>query len=289
MLKLFFLTITASLSFQFQQAQALPILLKKPCYFQCLEIPDSRSAIYSWGQGSTTALTSSTLNILVWNVFKGQKDFFAQDFDRLADNTDLILLSEATDGAPVKSPMSQIPGHHWKMATSWYMKPNRARTGVATGSSALTLATSYIRTSDVEPLALTPKVILVTKYFHQPTEQEILVLNIHGINYVGDQAYERQIRSAEPYLKKHKGPILFAGDFNIRKKTRRLEITQKVLAKYGLQRVPWENPNNNPKEDQYDDAFSRGFKVERAHFDYSVVDRGSDHPAIQLLLTPLKP
>ncbi len=288
MTKLFFLAMTASLCFQFQTAQAWPILLKKPCYFQCLEIPDSRSAIYSWGQGRTKALTSPTLNILVWNIFKGQKDYFAQDFDRLAESTDLILLSEITDAAEVKSPLSQAPDSQWKMATSWYMKPNRTRTGVATGSSALSLATSFIRTSDVEPLALTPKVILVSKYFHQPTDQEILVLNIHGINYVGDQAYERQIRSAEPYLKVHKGPILFAGDFNIRKKTRRLEITQRILAKYGMQRVPWENPNNNPKEDQYDDAFSRGFKVERALFDYSVVDRGSDHPAIQLLLTPLK-
>jgi len=102
---------------------------------------------------------------------------------------------------------------------------------------------------------------------------------------VDDAAFARQIKSVEPYLKAHKGPIVFAGDFNIRKNTPRLQIASQIVGKYGLKRAPWKNPNI---EKQLDDAFIRGFDVKRAEIDYRVVDHGSDHPALVFEMTPLK-
>ncbi len=255
------------------------------CNFLCQEIPKPQNVMSDWGRAGFKELTSPTLKVLAWNIYKGRKQLFSQDFQKLSNGADIVMISEATDGTLVKPSLDMKSGYQWVMATAWIMKRDNMRTGLVTGSYALPLGAAYTRTTDLEPFVKSPKVTLLTKYYHAPTQQEILTVNIHGINWVDDAAFERQIRSVEPYLKAHVGPILFAGDFNIKKDTNRLEIVKTIVAKYGMTRVPWSNPNS---QKQYDDAFSRGFQIHRSTLVNTVVDRSSDHPAMYFELTPIK-
>jgi endonuclease/exonuclease/phosphatase (EEP) superfamily protein YafD len=81
-------------------------------------------------------------------------------------------------------------------------------------------------------------------------------------------------------LQRHNGPIIFAGDFNT-KNPSRVALTKRILAKAGLKQAPWENPT---KKKQLDDAFTRGVTVKRARLIHDYVDKGSDHPAIELIV-----
>lgn len=254
-----------------------------PCNFLCQEIPNANEVLKDWSKPSQKFLVSPTLKVLAWNIYKGRKEFFARDFQQLTKNVDIVMLSEGTDGVLVKPSLDLLLGYQWVMGIAFWMK-EKVGTGIITGSYAQTLGASYERTQDDEPFVKSPKVTLLTKYIHGPTRQEILVINIHGINWVNSQAFERQIRSVEPYIKAHTGPIIYAGDFNVRRNTDRLAIINKVVGPYGLKRVPWTNGNS---EKQLDDAFTRGFQVRKAAFNYNVVDRSSDHPAMDLELTPI--
>lgn len=42
----------------------------------------------------------------------------------------------------------------------------------------------------------------------------MLVLNIHGINFVNNLAFENQIVQNLTRVKAHTGPVIYAGDFN---------------------------------------------------------------------------
>lgn len=255
---------------------------RQPCNFLCKEIPDPNEVLKAFDQPVRRELTSDVLRVLAWNVYKGRKAGFFQDFRTMAQNADLVMLSEGTDGDKVKPVLDQTLGFGWAMGISFFMKDEVA-TGIITGSYAVPTAVTYSRTKDLEPFSDSPKIILVSKYRHLPSQTEILVLNIHGINWVGTDVFLRQIQGVEPFLAAHRGPILFAGDFNMKKD--RLAAITPVLAKYGLTRAPWINPN---QEKQLDDAFLRGFAVRKAALVNEVIDHGSDHPALWLELKPVQ-
>jgi endonuclease/exonuclease/phosphatase (EEP) superfamily protein YafD len=253
---------------------------REPCNFKCKEIPSENEVLEGFGRFASTELVNPKINVLAWNVYKGRKEPFFRDLNLLARGKDLIMLSEATDDEKVKPGLNSIP-YGWIMGISFFMKQQFA-TGLVTGSYAQPRFIGYTRTTDLEPFVKSPKVILINTFWHRPSQSEILVMNIHGINWVTDEKFERQIRSILPYVSRHKGPILFAGDFNIYGPNR-LNIVKNTLAPYGIQRVNWENP---PLEKQYDDAFIRGFKVLKARYIHEVKDFSSDHPALDLELLP---
>lgn len=265
-------------------AQASDILFpneRQDCRFKCHEIPDPSEVVKAFGRPVTAALTRPNVSVLAWNVYKGRKTPFFQDFQTLASNRDIVMLSEATDGPEVKTALDRLP-MAWIMGINFFMK-DMVGTGLVTGSYAQAQRVGYTRTEDFEPFVKSPKVILLTIYKHAPSKTDLLILNIHGINWVDSVKFERQIRSVEDVIAKHQGPILFAGDFNL-KSPERMGVLQKVLEPYGLRRAPWTNAR---PEKQLDDAFLRGFQVRTARLVYEVRDVSSDHPALDLDLVPV--
>lgn len=146
------------------------------------------------------------------------------------------------------------------------------------GSYAQVINPGFYRTQDVEPFVKSPKTIAKVEYALPGTNKKLMVLNIHGINWSGDDALERQLQMTVADLKNHDGPVVFAGDFNIKNSTR-LQVAKDVLAAAGLERVTWINPENG---EQRNDAFTRGLRVHQAKLINDVIDSGSDHPAIEL-------
>jgi len=254
---------------------------RQDCNFKCHEIPTPSEVIKAFGRPSVTALSRPNVSVLSWNVYKGRKDVFFRDFQALAAGRDLVMLSEGTDGASVKPALDRLP-MAWTMGINFFMR-DMVGTGLITGSYAQAQRIGYTRTDDLEPFVKSPKVILLTIYKHAASRTDLLVMNIHGINWVNSAKFEEQIRSVENVIAKHQGPILFAGDFNV-KNPERMAILNKVLMPYGLKRAPWSNAR---PEKQLDDAFLRGFNVRTARLIYEVRDVSSDHPALDLDLIPI--
>jgi endonuclease/exonuclease/phosphatase (EEP) superfamily protein YafD len=247
------------------------------CSFACKEIPLASEVLREFGQSKSNHLQSYRIKVLAWNIYKGRKENFLRDFSKLAAGKDIILFSEATTADPVLSAMSSRPGFGWDFATSFLMK-KQVGTGTAVGSYARASGVGFYRTTDVEPFVKSPKTIVKAEYQLPNTDTKILVLSIHGINWSGDEALERQLQMTIPDLMKHQGPIVFAGDFNVKNSTR-LQVIKNVLGQAGLERVKWLNPESG---DQLNDAFTRGLTVHRAELINEVIDSGSDHPAIDL-------
>lgn len=249
------------------------------CSFLCDNIPSDDKVLHSMGQASLPTLNSTRLNILSWNLYKGRQENFKNAYAKLSRDRDIVMLSEATTGSPVVDALKKQVGFEWHLAAAFNMK-NDVATGTAIGSKARPYNVHFYRTKDVEPFVKSPKAVTVVEYAIPGSDKKLLALSIHGINFSGNDGLANQLNMILPELKKHDGPIVFAGDFNTKNKER-LEIAQKILGQAGLKRVPWQNPM---KKKQLNEAFTRGVKVQKARLIHDFVDNGSDHPAIELIV-----
>jgi endonuclease/exonuclease/phosphatase (EEP) superfamily protein YafD len=67
----------------------------------------------------------------------------------------------------------------------------------------------------MEPLLRTPKATALSLYAIAGSEQTLLVINIHGVNFsIGTEALRAQLQQSIDWISRHQGPIVFAGDFN---------------------------------------------------------------------------
>jgi endonuclease/exonuclease/phosphatase (EEP) superfamily protein YafD len=86
-------------------------------------------------------------------------------------------------------------------------------TGVMTASRVKPLHSCGQRTA--EPIIRYPKTSLISYYPVEGMNENLLVANIHGINFTfGVGAYKEQIEKLYDVMKNHNGPIVLAGDFN---------------------------------------------------------------------------
>jgi endonuclease/exonuclease/phosphatase (EEP) superfamily protein YafD len=254
------------------------------CAWLCKRLPEEKELHKVLNHSSKDALPDRTLNLLVWNIYKGRKEKFLPTFARLSKGADVVMLSESTDGELVKPALDKLTGWGFDMGVTFFMKDD-VRTGLITGSYALPTAVAVEQTADIEPWVKSPKALLISKYAiedERGRRTELMLINIHGINWRDGEAFKRHLLLAEPYIKSHQGPILFAGDFN--QKVRRYDTLSEFAKKFGFRRVNWSNGKPSD-EKQLDDAIVRGMDVVSAKFDYDVVDNeGSDHPAMLLQL-----
>jgi endonuclease/exonuclease/phosphatase (EEP) superfamily protein YafD len=261
-----------------------------PCQFLCDHVPSPEDVHKDLGNSHKieplAALQQKSLNFLIWNVYKGRKAHFSDVFRDSSNGADLVMLQEATDGDLVHPELDSLTDMSWQMAIVFYMKNNVAA-GIVTGTNARPTFVATEQTTDLEPLVNSPKVLLLTKYLIRDGSEakgEILVINIHGINFAGNDGLSRHLELAARHIEAHHGPVIFAGDFNS-KNPERIELLRRFGARFGMELVQWEN---TPEKKQLDGALVRGFHVDRALIDNSVIDKeGSDHPALKLSLTPI--
>ena len=117
-----------------------------------------------------------------------------------------------------------------------------------------------IRTT--EPFIRIPKTVLISRYPIAGTSQDLLVANIHGINFtLGTDAYQQQLNELKNVLAKHSGPIVLAGDFNSWSE-QRLEIVKEVISTLSLQSLTYKNQNRiTIFGNAIDHVFYRGLEV----------------------------
>jgi endonuclease/exonuclease/phosphatase (EEP) superfamily protein YafD len=221
-------------------------------------------SIASAAQRSVIASRAS-LEVVVWNTFKGRRERY---YDLLAAETataDLILLQEFRHDPVLEAAHRGIfMGRDAGMAVSFYTRPNQAvPTGVCTVSSIRAQKTLFLLSRYFEPVTKTPKVAICTYYLigraDCPIEQALLVLNSHGINFRLRRPFLDQMRQFEAHLRQHVGPIILVGDFNTWERGR-VRILETVARRLGLTHI----------------SFPRGIKTIRGHELDRVYVRGGE-------------
>lgn len=159
---------------------------------------------------SAVELDAGKISLLNWNVYKGQRDNWPDDFKNLLADRDIVLLQEAVM-SPAMQQMLHSEKLHWQLNTAFYYEDYE--TGVLNASKVQAIRSCGMRTP--EPLIRVPKTMLVSEYPLKNRLVTLLVANIHGINFTtGTESYKQQLDALAAAIENHNGPVILAGDFN---------------------------------------------------------------------------
>ena len=148
--------------------------------------------------------------LLNWNIQKGGREGWAEDFTRLTGDADLLALQEAYLTDPLRT-LLRDRDYRWDMAAAFLNRKREA--GVLTGSKSAPVA--FCVTRFAEPLVVIPKTALTSLYPLAETDLYLLVVNVHLINFTVDTSgYRGLLQALEESLASHEGPLLLTGDFN---------------------------------------------------------------------------
>ena len=167
-------------------------------------------------QFPNAAINDQSITILNWNIAKNNNhDNWASDFIQILDEhrPDLIILQEVrldTD----KQYILVLEEMGWNFVPNFIDNHHGAYAGILTASKVKYLTRKSLITQHYEPLTKTPKVSLITEYPFKHSNQNLLVINTHIINFVELQKFQSQLEQVERAIAKHDGPIIMAGDFN---------------------------------------------------------------------------
>lgn len=208
--------------------------------------------------------------VISWNIYKGAKKGLAQDFATIAQNSDVVLFQEAYQKPELVEDLTTANQElAWTIAHSF--KQNGFYTGVATGSRVQAIKTVGFHSIVREPLLNTPKAMLLTEYAISNSPLTLLALNVHGINFVLNSDYEKQVQQIVDIIRDHHGPLLVAGDFNTWNSGRKSYL-DKSLKALGVQQVLLKNQKS------LDLAYVRNLSVTEGVVIESI--RSSDHKPV---------
>ncbi len=245
-----------------------------------IQTPETSQVIESIPGFSHNAFDPESIKILIWNIYKSKRIGWKDDFTRLSKGMDIILIQEASmKGKDHRNFGVQGMGGNFAKSFSYHTE-SVFDTGVITLSKVNPVSTSYLQTRSKEPLTHTPKVSLLTEYSFKKNRKNLLVVNIHGINFVRSAAFESQLTDLEKKIKEHQGPIIFAGDFNTWNK-KRIFILSGIIDRLGLKEVDF-IPDTRTKRFRYflDHVFYKGLRIKQAKVFKDI--RSSDHKAMEI-------
>jgi len=176
---------------------------------------------------------SPVFRCLVWNILKAKRASWNDDFTHLIADRDLVLLQEAVLNAPSDSVFRQSTRFEWVMARSFRHPRTHTEHGVKTGCVVTAAERHFYLSPHAEPLSQTQKLLLTTLYPLKGEPAQLLVLNMHAINFVSVQKYVEQLDQLTTALAPHTGPVILAGDFNTWNPAR-LQHFQSIARQAGL-------------------------------------------------------
>lgn len=175
--------------------------------------------------GQLDALSFSVVN---WNIQKGKDRQWTHDLAKQEFDVDLYILQEALAHS---ESWSTLASEHYRSFSEGFGF-NSTVSGVMTLSATQPLAECELVA--LEPWFGTRKATLVTEYALTHTEQTLLVVNIHGINFTfGVSDLKNQLLKAQAIISEHEGPVLFSGDFNTWH-GKRARLLDEILGDVGL-------------------------------------------------------
>lgn len=250
-------------------------------------VPEAEAHVIE-GQAFDHDFDPRSIKVLVWNIKKTQESGWKEEFLSFSQNRDLILIQEAYPNNLFRETLGHFSDIQWDFGISFlYRQFGNLPTGTMIGSKVIPREFEVKHSPDLEPVTETPKAITFGKYLIEgKTENELLVVNVHGINFTSFSTFKRHMNQIEEEVSEHSGPVLIAGDFNTRTKARmrylfnlmaKLKLTE-INFKNGHQRMVAKLTNNI-----LDHGFGRGIIVKHAEVLGSA--RGSDHKPMVLELS----
>ena len=163
-------------------------------------------------------------SLLSWNSHRGSHQNWHNDLVSLARGADIILLQEAAL-KPVLEAQPDLSANQWLMAAAFYLEDQE----IGVMSAARVPAEAYCVNREPEPILQIPKVGLAAAYPLAGLDQELLVVNIHMVNFtIKTEAIQRQIGALERLVRTHRGPVIVAGDFNTWNEEREALVHRKM-------------------------------------------------------------
>ncbi|MFH1217687.1 MAG: endonuclease/exonuclease/phosphatase family protein [Pseudomonadota bacterium] len=255
-------------------------ILKKMKGFTHL-IPNRDDVLTSFGATTEPAI-SRPFSVLVWNIHKSKRSGWATDFRHLTHGKDLVLLQEVFLRPAMLRMLLQSAGLRWDLAAGFTRRLHDIDVGVMTGSRAEPTDLFFLRSPVHEPLVRLPKMAIGTRYRLVQGKGELLVLNVHAINFVRINKFKHQMRQLEKEITSHNGPTLLAGDFNTWLASRS-RFLQDMTAGLCMDLAIFE-PDRRSRclGRALDHVFVKGLKIVSASCHYDILS--SDHQPLELVL-----
>ena len=239
------------------------------------------------GESARSEFNPSSIKVMVWNIKKTQEVAWQTEFLSFGRGRELFLLQEVYPNELFTNTLAVLSKFRWDMGISFrYRLMNDLPTGTMIGSKVTPLEVTVKHTPDLEPMTETPKAITLARFAVFNRKDDLLVINVHGINFTEFGAFQRQMDQIKEEIENHTGPVLVAGDFNTRTKER-TDYMMNMMKALKLEEVMFKNANQRMvavfTPYYLDFAFVRGLKVTNAE----VLGRakGSDHKPMTLDLS----
>jgi endonuclease/exonuclease/phosphatase (EEP) superfamily protein YafD len=187
------------------------------------------------------ALDRQPLRLLVWNIHKQGDSGWERDLSGFAAASDVMLLQETVLQPPLRD-ILEDSGLHWVMASSFLLGADD--NGVLTATRIAPIASCTQRV--VEPLIRIPKSAVISWLpitntrtdagadARAGSKETLAIANVHSVNFeLAPDVYRAQLEALADALAGHRGPIIFAGDFNTWNDARDAVVAE-IAARLGL-------------------------------------------------------
>lgn len=180
-------------------------------------------------------LDAHRIRLINWNIQKNRQSGWQRDLDALGSEKDLVLIQEASLRHDTAAGIDS--SKHWAFAPG-YLRDGEI-TGVMTLSTVRPLTQCSFMT--LEPVLRTPKATSITEYGLSSTDQTLVVVNLHAVNFTtGLEAFREQFDQVYRVLEHHPGPIILSGDFNTWRR-KRMQIVDELAVSLGLAPLRFDN------------------------------------------------
>lgn len=213
-----------------------------------------------------------------WNIRKTLQQGWERGLDTWAGQADLLLLQEAVD-KPDLTGWLQQRAMRWQQVTAF--RYEGVSMGVLTAAKVPAVYSCALKLS--EPAVRLPKSTLVNLYPIEGSSIPLLVINLHAINFeLGMAAWRDEIRQLGRWAKRHRGPVIVAGDFNSWG-SKRSALLEQEMRRANLTEVAWQpEARVQVLGEPLDHIYYRGLQV-----DVAIVTptTASDHNPLQARFT----
>ncbi|RLA45341.1 MAG: endonuclease/exonuclease/phosphatase family protein [Gammaproteobacteria bacterium] len=221
-------------------------------------------------------LDAASIGFMNWNIKKGELANWQRDIRELGRGKDLVLIQEAVFRPDFKEAVEGLG--HWSFSPGY--RSSTQLTGVMTLSRSEPLVQCNLNTR--EPWLGTPKATSITEYGLTGTDETLVVVNVHGVNFtLGVTEFQAQIDQVRQILGDHQGPVILAGDFNTWRK-KRLNILNALARDLNLEPLSFKEDHRTTVFGfRLDHSYVRGLNVDST--DTRAVE-SSDHNPMSALL-----
>jgi endonuclease/exonuclease/phosphatase (EEP) superfamily protein YafD len=218
--------------------------------FLCEDNNDSDYARFS---GDVVQRQSQIIEVLTWNVLKFKRENSFSDLIYLTAKSDIAFIQESVHSADLQTQFQSEISMDWTFFKSFCR--DYGSSGVQTGTRFPQIKVEAVKAPALEPVVNTPKVTGFSTIEIQG--HKVLLVNIHGLNANQGLDFERHIHQVYEIIKKFKGPVIWAGDFNTWNPIRTMYLKNKAKD-LGMTLLKPEVDNRKMKLDH---IIVRGFKV----------------------------